>query len=151
MADTKTEENSKPRDPAEIEFRKKNLWHSFTGSLYRGIGGASFFGLLVIIVRSAIDIAANGQSAAQASLMFGVSPLLVMGAFAALGTACIYMAERESTKLKVLEDNYRVQLQAKERAKQHAPEQQMQEQSLRADGKNWTQATQISQTEHLLG
>jgi hypothetical protein len=62
------------------------------------------------------------------------------------------MAERESTKLKVLEDNYRVQLQAKERAKEHAPGPQMQqEQNLRADGKNWAEATQATQAQHLLG
>jgi len=140
MADSTTENK---KDQAETLFRKKTLWHSFTSSLYRAFSGACFFGLLSTLVRSAIDLAAGGDAAIHAGQMFGASPLLVMGAFGALGTAFVYMAERENTKVKAIGDEHRAMLEAKH-VQELATEQSqaINAQPARADGKPWAQTLQ---------
>ncbi|MGE0754685.1 MAG: hypothetical protein AB7L92_05945 [Alphaproteobacteria bacterium] len=90
-------------DPAEQEFRKKNQWYSFTGHLYSALGGAAFIGLLGTAAKAVVDLAAGVTGAGA---IFGALPLAVMGGLMVIGTACIYMAQKEFTELKCIGDEH---------------------------------------------
>lgn len=148
MADVKIEGcSAASSDPVEKEFRKKNLWYSFTSAFYGAFGGAAFFGLLATVVGTLVKVAAGGAPAAEAALLFGATPVLVMAGLMAVGTLCVYMSQRESTELRCIQDEHLAYQNAKKLAKQPAPQQ---EQGLeqapvgRKDGKSWEQVTRAS-------
>ena len=126
-------------DPVEKDFRKKNLWFSFTGNMYGAFGSAAFIGLLGTMAKAAIDVAAGTASAAA---IFAPLPLLIMGGLMAIGAACIYMSQKEYTEARCIGDQHaaieiakqKVQALYQGRSAQPVVEH---EQNSRADGKRW--------------
>ena len=143
MAEIENKTCPPTNDPAELEFRNKNLHFSFTNSLYSAFGNAAFIGLLGTLVKAAVDVSA-GVSAASA--LFAPVPLLVMGGLMAVGTFCIYMSQKEYTELRCLGDQHLARATAKEKVKQLylaknvEPSAEVEhEGNCRADGKQWAQ------------
>jgi len=129
----------------EKDFRKKNLWYSFTGALYGAIGGAAFFGLLATVAQALVKVAAG---AVKEGAIFGPVPLLVMGGLMAVGTLCVYMSQREYTELRCLGDQHLAYQNAKQlSSRQEVGQAQTVEhvQNCRADGKKWVQALRPSE------
>lgn len=139
MADIAQIELSK----SEEKFRKSNQWHSFTAAVYTAVGSASFFGALMTIAQATIAGAAGvGTGAEFAAALLAPLPVLAIGGLIALGTASLYMAQRENTKLKSIQDTHLAEENARCNGRAHgvAPSQaQEYDQNCRADGKQWSQ------------
>ncbi len=126
-------------DPVEKEFRRKNQWYSFTGHLYAAVGGAAFIGLLGMIASSLVKVAAGGVAGAEAALIFSSpAPMLAMGGLMVLGTACVWMAQREFTELKCIGDEHlAIQNARKLQSEVQITKAVEHSQNSRADGKSW--------------
>lgn len=137
----------------EQDFQRKNQWYSFTGHLYSAIGGAAFFGLLGLIATSAVALAvgpaAGGAFEMASAIIQNSLPKLAIGGLMAIGTASIYMAQKEFTKLKCVQDLHMAQENARhigvvpgmapEAAKSVACDEHIEyPQNERADGKSWS-------------
>lgn len=137
MAETNS--NACPEsDPAERDFRKKNLWVSFKGYLYQALGGACFIGLLTQVTSGLVKAVAGEAGAAA---MFGAGPVGVMIGLMAAGVACLYMAQKEFTDLRCIQDEHlahqnALQLNGNGHVKAHAQEFTN---PGRGDGKSWEQ------------
>lgn len=130
-------------DAREAEFQSKNQWYSFTQAVYGALGWASFIGLLGTIANSVVNLAV-GEAAQPGAVEFAkalftqTTPLVAIGGLMAFGVACTYMAQREATKLKSLQDTHL----AEESAKCMSVGKSVcvdieHEQNQRADGKKW--------------
>lgn len=130
-----------PDDATEKEFRKQNLWYSFTTAAFNAFGMAAFFGVLATVTQNVIQVAAGAETAAA---IFSPVPLLAIGALMAIGVAATYMSQREATELKCIQDEHL----AHQNAKKLSPELGMSRtqpaeysQNQRADGKTWQETT----------
>lgn len=149
MADPKTNA-CEADDAAEKAFRKKNEWHSFTTAAYGALGMASFFGALSVLANGLIGLAAKkaavqglGMMEGMAGIVTNVAPMAVIGGLVAAGLAFTYMAQREATELRCLQDEHLAQQNAKEMGHGKAPQVEMQQNQpeypdqCRKDGKTW--------------
>lgn len=142
-------------DPAEVEFRKKNQWYSFTGHLYSALGGAAFIGLLATVVKGLVSLAAatpGTAAATEAAAFFGAGPLALMGGLMAAGAASIYMAQKQFTELKMIGDEHLAVQNAKKLMQPnvqvaagviHHP------QNERSDGKKWQDVVATREAEQM--
>lgn len=128
-------------DQSEEKFRRENQWHSFTSAVYSAVGGASFFGALMTIAQAVVAGAAGvGQGAEFAMALVNPAPILAIGGLMALGTVSLYMAQRENTTLKTIQDKHMAEENARCMSHGHgkAPAMEIEyEQNCRADGKKW--------------
>lgn len=139
-------ENADACDNAcEKEFRKQNLWHSFKAALYGAIGGAAFLGLLTKITSMLVDYAAGETVAALHPANLPVTGLITGGLMTA-GVLSTFMAQKEYTELRVLQDDHLAAKNAKmmngrsqEPEHSHASHHAHYPQNQRRDGKEWTQ------------
>jgi len=146
-------------DPIEKKFRDKNLWHSFMQAAYGALGGASFFGALMVVSQGLIGLAAKhggiatalgpqaaANATASAFIVTNALPLAAIGGLIAVGLAFTYMSQREGTELKVIQDEHLAQQTELQHAKCRALEQNIvYAQNQRADGKQWQEVLSRSQ------
>jgi len=149
-------------NPVEKEFRNKNLWHSFMQAAYGALGGASFFGALMVIAQGVMGLAAtaggiatlgaNAAAAQTASAFLVTNPitLAAIGGLIAAGLAFTYMSQREGTELKVLQDEHLAQQTAIQHSMGRAPSLNIEhEQNQRADGKQWQEVVHGAPSQNL--
>lgn len=131
-------------DQLEAKFRKDRQHVSFKAQMFTALSTATFFGVLGTMVTSAVKAFGVGAGAAEAAaLMTSPLPLAVMGVAVAAGIAFTYIAQKQWTDLRVLEDDHL----ARRNAECLEKEAHMQgksaivefDQNQRADGKEWAQ------------
>lgn len=126
----------------EEDFRKKRKMISFKAQVYTGLSTATFFGVLGLLVTTAVKALGTGAAAVEAAALFA-NPLALgaVGVALAAGVAFTWLAQEQWTDMKVIEDDHLAKRSA-ECLQGHSQEKSQtveHEQNCRADGKNWTQ------------
>lgn len=112
MADTKNPAIAAASAEEEKQYRKQSLWHSFMGTLYGGLSGASFFGVLNKITTMLVDGAAPMGGALESSL--------IMGGLMTVGVVMAFMSQREWTEVAAIRDEHMARKNAECMAQQQA-------------------------------
>lgn len=137
-------------DAKEAEFQSKNQWYSFTATLYNALGGAAFIGLLGMLAQTLVKASTSAAATTEALALVNPVPLAVIGSMMAVGTACLYMSQREATKLKTIQDTHLAEENARCAGQGKAPAHTIahepeHEQNCRSDGKKWVDAVAANQ------
>lgn len=145
-----------PQNEEDKAFRRKNIWHSFLAAMYSIVGGAATYGLLNNLVASVAHPAAvvggavTTGAAATGTLGILLSPAVLIPAFIIGGIICTYLAQKEYTELRCLQDDNLARRNAVHMAT-YSPQKDSQQkevpqpisvnaeyhQNQRSDGKSW--------------
>jgi hypothetical protein len=133
-------------DPQEEKYRKESRWLAFKSQTWGALGMASFFAALGTLANGLMGFAAKtagvkglGMIEGAAGMITSPATLAVMGGLVAVGVACNYMSQHESTELRIIQDEHMAQQQAKCMKQEKAPAVEVEhEQNCRADGKSWS-------------
>jgi hypothetical protein len=131
-----------PARDADAEFRKERVWTSFKAVLYSGLSAACFLGVINKLVDTAVKAVETGGASFSSPLALGV-----MGGFMAVGTLFTYLAQREWTDVKCIEDERLARKNAECMGKtpvlpalpEHGADVSQEFEGKRADGKSWLQ------------